>query len=242
MAKFMHPLAAKTAQVAEILETALGIPQRDQPLPPLDVLMLTLLSQNTNDRNRDRAYQRLRERFPIWSEVLQADVRDIAAAIRPAGLSNQKSQRMQAILRWIEARAGQLTLDWICGRDPQEMMTTFCQLKGIGVKTMAVVLLFACGVDIFPVDTHVHRLCKRLGLVPPETKSAEKTFALMQANVPPGKAFSLHLNLIRHGRTTCKARQPLCAQCPLTSLCAYYHQFVNHSPSVPSPKLGEGKG
>jgi endonuclease-3 len=103
-------------------------------------------------------------------------------------------------------------------------MQTFCQLKGIGVKTMAVVLTFSCGADIFPVDTHVHRLCRRLGLVPPETPSAKKTFELMQSRVPPGKAFSFHINLIEHGRQVCKARKPLCEQCPLTNVCEYYKQ------------------
>jgi endonuclease-3 len=106
--------------------------------------------------------------------------------------------------------------------DPQKAMDTFCQLKGIGVKTMSVVLTFSCGKDIFPVDTHVHRLCKRIGLVAPDTASAEKTFHLMKNRVPEGKAFSFHLNLINHGRTVCKARKPQCDQCPLTGYCDYY--------------------
>jgi len=218
----MDPLTAKTAQVAQILEEVMGIPPRDNPLPPLETLILTILSQNTNDRNRDTAYQRVRRQFPTWEEVMNADVRDIADAIRPAGLGNQKSRRIQDILRWIEARYGKLNLDGICALDPQAVMETFCQLKGIGVKTISVVLMFSCGVDIFPVDTHVHRLCKRLGLVPPNTTAPEKTFALMQARVPQGKAFSLHINLITHGRTICKARQPLCARCSLTTVCDYY--------------------
>jgi endonuclease-3 len=218
----MDALAAKTAQVAHILERTMGVPQRENPLNPLDNLMLTILSQNTNDRNRDIAYQRLRNRFPVWEDVLNAEVKDIAEAIRPAGLANQKSQRIRDILRWIYDHYENLNLDFLCEMNPQEVMETFCQLKGIGVKTIAVVLMFSCGVDIFPVDTHVHRLCRRIGLVPPETKSPEKTFTLMQDNVPKGKAFSLHINLINHGRTICKARQPLCEQCPLTKICDYY--------------------
>jgi endonuclease III len=190
-------------------------------LPPLDNLMLTLLSQNTNDRNRDVAYQRLRQRFPTWEAVLAAPVEQVADAIRPAGLANQKSQRMQAILRWIQTTYGALNLDCLCDMDPQDAMQTFCQLKGIGVKTMAVVLTFSCGKDIFPVDTHVHRLCKRIGLVPPDTPSAEKTFALMQPLVPAGKAFSFHINLITHGRTICLARKPACDRCSLREMCDY---------------------
>jgi len=125
----MDTLAAKTAQITHILEEVMGIPPRNNPLPPLDALILTILSQNTNDRNRDTAYQRLRHRFPTWEDMLHADVRDIADAIRPAGLGNQKSRRIQDILRWIEARYGKLNLDGICAMDPQEVMDTFCHSK-----------------------------------------------------------------------------------------------------------------
>lgn len=224
----MDTLKEKTAKVTQILEKTMGVPQRTNPLDPLENLIVTILSQNTNDRNRDTAYQRLKYRFPNWEAVINADVKEIADAIRPAGLSNQKSRRIQEILRWIHARYGALNLDFICNMDPREVMDTFCKLKGIGVKTMSVVLAFSCGVDIFPVDTHVHRLCRRIGLVSPDTKSPEKTFYLMQTRVPQGKAFSFHLNLIKHGRTICKARKPLCEQCSLTEVCDYY---AKNSPS-----------
>lgn len=216
------PGKRKTAQVAGILEETMGIPRRENPLPPLDNLILTVLSQNTNDRNRDIAYQRLRDRFPSWEAVMRAAGEEIVEAIRPAGLANQKGQRIQEILQWIQKQYGALDLDCLCDMDPQVAMETFCKLKGIGVKTMAVVLTFSCGKDIFPVDTHVHRLCRRIGLVPADTKTAEKTFELMQSRVPTGKAFSFHINLINHGRSICKARKPLCEQCPLTGFCEYY--------------------
>lgn len=218
----MNPWYVKTRLVAEMLEAAMGIPPQDNPLPPLDNLMLTMLSQNTNDRNRDMAYGRLRERFPTWEAVLEADATEVVDAIRPAGLANQKGERIQAVLRWIQARYGRLNLDALCDMDAQTAIDTFCQLKGIGVKTMAVVLTFSCGKDVFPVDTHVHRLCKRIGLVPPNTSSAEQTFELMRTQVPEGKALSFHLNLINHGRAICKARKPLCDQCPLTRHCDYH--------------------
>ena len=218
----MDKLAKKTVCTALILEDFLGIPVFQNPLPPLDNLMLTLLSQNTNDVNRDKAYQTLRNRFPTWEMVMNADGREIAEAIRSAGLANQKSQRMQEILRWIYDQYGKLDLAFLCDMEPQEVIETFCQLKGIGIKTISVVLAFSCGVDIFPVDTHVHRLCNRIGLVNPPTTSAEKTFSQMQSRIPAGKAFSFHLNLIKHGRTLCKARKPLCEQCPLRQLCDYY--------------------
>jgi endonuclease-3 len=220
----MDTLTQKTAEVATRLEEELGIPYEENPLPPLENLMLTLLSQNTNDVNRDKAYQRLRQRFPDWKAVMQADVTDVADAIRVAGLANQKSQRMQNILRWIFQQYGGLNLDVLCRMDPQEAIDTFCQLKGIGIKTISVVLAFSCGVDIFPVDTHVHRICNRIGLVKPATKSAEHTFERMQTRVPEGKSFSFHLQLIHHGRTICRARKPLCEQCPLKSLCDRYQE------------------
>ncbi|MBD3307806.1 endonuclease III [candidate division KSB3 bacterium] len=222
----MDALAEKTAVVAKLLEERLGIPQRDHAVPPLDTLMVTVLSQNTNDVNRDKAYQRLLERFASWEAVMQAEVAEVAEAIRPAGLANQKSERMQDILRWIHRQYGSLSLEVLCEMEPQEAIDTFCQLKGIGIKTIAVVLAFSCGADIFPVDTHVHRLCNRIGLVKPPTKSAEKTFERMQARVPEGKAFSFHINLITHGRTLCKARKPLCEACPLHQHCDYYAEQV----------------
>ena len=222
----MNPVYEKTRLVAEALERAMGIPIQKNPLPPLENLILTVLSQNTNDHNRDIAYHRLRERFPSWEVVMRADVDDVIEAIRPAGLANQKGERIQTILRWIQGQYGRLNLDVLCEMDDREAIATFCQLKGIGVKTMAVVLTFSCGKDVFPVDTHVHRLCKRIGLVPPDTPSAERTFHLMRDRVPAGKAFSFHLNLINHGRTICKARKPLCVQCPLTLYCDYYASEV----------------
>ncbi|MDY0093320.1 MAG: endonuclease III [Candidatus Vecturithrix sp.] len=217
----MKKLTEKTARTALMLEEVLGIPEIYDPLPVLDNLMLTLLSQNTNDINRDKAYHALRKRFPTWEAVMHADVKEIADAIRIAGLANQKSQRMQAILQWIYAQYGKLDLAFLCEMDKQEVIETFCQLKGVGIKTISVVLAFSCGVDIFPVDTHVHRLCNRIGLVKPSTTSPEQTFHQMQARVPAGKAFSFHLNLITHGRTICKARKPLCMQCPLRHVCDY---------------------
>ncbi len=218
----MTELTEKAAHINALLEQTYGIPPRDNPLPPLDNLMLTLLSQNTNDVNRDQAYQTLRARFPSWHDVMLADVAAVADAIRNAGLANQKSARMQAILRWIHDEYGQLNLDMLCTMNPADVIQTFCQLKGIGIKTISVVLAFSCGVDIFPVDTHVHRLCNRIGLVTPPTKSAEQTFTQMQGRFPAGKAFSFHLNLITHGRSICKARAPRCSQCPLTAWCDDY--------------------
>jgi endonuclease-3 len=211
----------KVVNIVAALEEKFGIPQRKTNHDPLSNLILTVLSQNTNDKNRDQAYKRLKERFPTWEQVMQADGKEIEDAIRPGGLAHQKSERIQNILKWIHQEYGSLNLDSLCMMNPEEAIEKFCQLKGIGVKTISVVLMFSCGVDIFPVDTHVHRICRLLGLVPQNT-SAEKTFWLMQPFIPKGKSFSLHMNFLKLGRTICLARKPRCEQCPINQYCDYY--------------------
>ncbi len=211
----------KVAKIIKVLEAEFGIPRRKSVLDPMSNLILTVLSQNTNDKNRDRAYQRLKERFPTWEQVMFANVKEIEEAIRPGGLAQQKSERIQNILKWIHEEYGSFKLDFLCTMNPAQAIKKFCQLKGIGVKTISVVLMFSCGIDIFPVDTHVHRICRLLGLVP-EKASAEKTFWLMQPVVPKGKSFSLHMNFLKLGRTICLARRPRCKQCPISDLCNYY--------------------
>jgi endonuclease III len=213
-------LKTTVAATVTLLEQKFGCPENKLEIKPLDNLMLTILSQNTNDKNRDLAYQRLRERFPTWEQVMTADIAEIGEAIKPAGLWQQKSQRIRDILIWINKTYGRLNIDFLCEMTPQEAIDLFCTQKGIGVKTISVVLLFSCGIDIFPVDTHVHRLCRRIGLVP-DNVSAEKTFWLMKDLVPKGKSLSLHINLLKLGRTICLARKPNCPQCPLNKFCEF---------------------
>ncbi len=208
----------KTAKITTLLEEAFGEPLWQGQGKPLNSLIKTILSQSTNDRNRDVAYKRLRERFPEWEMVMNAPQEEIAEAIRPAGLSNQKSRRIKDILDWIKQSYNTFDLSFLCDSDPEEVMRTFLQLKGVGIKTISVVLMFSCGHDIFPVDTHVHRICRRLKLVP-DNASAEKTHWLMQPLVPPGKSYSLHINFLRLGRTICRAQKPKCPECKLNSLC-----------------------
>ena len=210
----------RTAEITAILERAQGEPKWRGPSDPLDDLVRTLLSQSTNDNNRDLAYGRLRERFPTWREVMEAPREQVEEAIRPAGLGNQKSGRMIEMLRWIEKEFGGLDLGFLHEMPVEEAFERFTAVKGIGVKTIAVVLMFACGRDVFPVDTHVHRICRRLGLVP-EGADAVKTFRLMADLVPPGKSYSLHMNLLRFGRTVCTARKPRCPECPLYKVCPW---------------------
>ncbi|OQX94509.1 hypothetical protein B6I21_09385 [candidate division KSB1 bacterium 4572_119] len=211
----------KAVQVTELLEEKFGIPPRDNVMDPLSALILTVLSQSTNDKNRDHAYRRLREKYPNWEEVMNGDVNIIADAIRPGGLANQKSERIKAILKWIKDEYGSLNLDSLCDMDTDAIIEKFTQLKGVGVKTISVVMMFSCGIDIFPVDTHVHRICRRLGFLP-EKATAEKTFWVMRPLVPKGKSYSLHMNFLKLGRTICFARKPKCEICPVSGVCEFY--------------------
>jgi endonuclease-3 len=204
--------------IADRLESKFGKPERKRSGKFLNSLIRTVLSQSTNDRNRDVAYNRLRQRFPDWQKVKDASLEEITEAIRPAGLSNQKSKHIKELLEWIDKTYGTFDLDFLCDEKTDEVIDAFMQRRGVGIKTISVVLMFACGVDIFPVDTHVHRICRRLGLVP-ENASAEKTHLLMQPLIPEGRSFSLHINMLSLGRTLCKARHPSCPACPLNDLC-----------------------
>ncbi len=191
--------------------------------PGLDAvaeLVSTILSQNTNDRNRDRAYEQLRARFPSWEAVRDAPVEEVAAAIRTAGLSQAKAPRIQAALRRISAERGAITLDFLAGLPLEEARAWLMALDGIGPKTAAIVLLFAFSRPAFPVDTHIYRVARRLGLVP-EGASREKAHVVMEELLPPAVYYAAHLNLIRHGRETCHPQRPACAHCILWDLCPH---------------------
>ncbi len=219
----------KTAWFVQKLEEHFGEPVWKGRRSPIDSLIKTVLSQSTNDRNRDRAYEELRKRLPSWAEVAEADPREIADAIRVAGLANQKSVRIRDILQWLAQNNGGYELDKLCEMDIHQALDWLGHLKGIGVKTLAVVLMFACGRDVFPVDTHVHRIVRRLGLVP-QNADPVKTFWMMAELVPPGKSYSFHMNLLKLGRTICKARNPNCSACPLRQKCAYYKLSTADAP------------
>jgi endonuclease-3 len=211
---------AKT--VHEKLLAYYGEPQWRNPLPPVAELVSTILSQNTNDTNRDRAFEALRERFPTWEEVRDADEQAVIDAIRPAGLANQKGPRLQQALREITGyNEGELSLDFLRDFTTQEAIDWLKDLKGVGPKTAAIVLLFSLGRPAFPVDTHVYRVTGRLGLRPAKM-SAERAHVYLGELFPPESYYAAHLNLIRLGREICHARQPECAVCPLREVCAYY--------------------
>ncbi len=212
--------ARKTRKVAAELEEFLGIPAKPRRAEPaLDCLIATLLSQNTNDRNSHQAWVTLRTRYPTWERVAHAPTKSLAKAIEVGGLKNQKARRIKQILRGIKEQVGKYDLGNLKRKSEREVLEYLTSMEGVGVKTAACVLVFSLGRDVFPVDTHIHRLCNRLGLV--QTKNAEHTFDAMQPLVPEGKAYSFHVNLIRFGRRVCKAQNPLCGQCPLFDLCSF---------------------
>jgi endonuclease-3 len=185
---------------------------------PLDELILTVLSQHTSDVNAERAFDALRDTFSTWDDVVRAPVVAVADAIRSGGLANTKAPRIQEILRAVDEREGRYDLSWLRDASDEEVRTYLTSLPGVGPKTAAVVLSFALGRDTFPVDTHVHRVSKRLGLVP-ATASAERAGRLLHELVPDGLRTQLHVALIRLGREICKAPIPRCRECPLKDLC-----------------------
>lgn len=216
-------LRAKYRAVAAELRATYGNPTWRPHLSPVDELVSTILSQNTNDANRDRAFERLRARFPTWEEVRDAPFEAVIDAIRPAGLAYQKGPRIQAALRYLTETQGRVTLDHLEAMSLDEARAWLTGINGVGPKTAAIVLLFAFGRPAFPVDTHVHRVSKRLGLIGPKT-TAEQAHDRLEQIVPPEDYLIFHLNMIAHGRTLCHAREPMCERCPLTTLCDYYQR------------------
>jgi endonuclease-3 len=192
---------------------------------PLEELILTVLSQNTSDTNRDRAFSALRARFPAWEDVAAARTSSIAAAIKPGGLSNVKAPRIKAILRKIRERQGSLDLSWMRDASDAEVAAYLSDLPGVGPKTVACVLAFSLQRPALPVDTHVHRVAERLGFYPRGTSAASAHVALAET-VPPRKRVELHVGLIRLGRAICRAGRPRCEICPLRELCPSAPRFL----------------
>ena len=219
---YQPPTRERVARVRRRLRFVYGIPTMAPHGHPIAELILTVLSQSTNDRNRDVAYLRLRERLPSWEQVRDAPRERVERAIRPGGISKVKSGRLQAILRAItvDARdpAHELSLDWLAGASVREGRDYLVGLPGVGRKTAACVLLFALGKREVPVDTHVSRVGIRLGLLPAGAPF-EVLHDRMLALTTRGAELELHVNLLRHGRRTCQARRPRCELCALEPLC-----------------------
>lgn len=222
------PTRAQVIRVRERLREVYGIPRMQPHGHPIAELVLTVLSQSTNDRNRDVAYLRLRERLPSWEAVMRAPVEEVEEAIRPGGISKVKSARIQAILRAIAADPRDpdhdLSLDWLKDAPIEEARDYLTALPGVGRKTAACVLLFAYGRRDVPVDTHVSRVGMRLELLRPGAPF-EQLHDQMLALTPPGEELELHVNLLRHGRRTCHAQRPACGECALRRMCPSADQF-----------------
>jgi endonuclease-3 len=204
--------------IASRLRKRFGPLEPPRRADPLDELILTVLSQHTSDVNADRSFEGLRDRFPTWAEVASAPTAAVADAIRSGGLADTKAPRIQAILREVREREGAYDLSGLRAMTDAGARAYLISLPGIGPKTAAVVLSFALARDAIPVDTHVHRVTMRLGLVPPKA-SAERADRILHDLVPEGLRTELHVGLIRLGREICKAPTPRCRGCPLADLC-----------------------
>ncbi len=203
---------------------AFGQPVWRTPLPPVDELVSTILSQNTNDINRDAAFDRLKQRFPGWEAVMNADPNQVIDAIRIAGLANQKGPRIQQALKDIsDHNGGKLDLQFLKDLPLEDARKWLMDIKGVGPKTAAIVLLFSMGIPAFPVDTHIYRVTGRLGLRPMNL-NVEKAHAYLEERIPEAYFYDLHLNLIRLGREVCGARKWFCYRCPVEDLCPFEHK------------------
>ncbi len=223
-------LRQKAAEIYRRLLDAYGEPDWRPRYPPLEELIITTLAQNSTDHNALMAYRRLRERFPSWEAVMNAPVEAVIDAVRPAGLTNQKGPRIQAILRKVWQEQGAFDLSFLGELSTEEAEAWLTSIKGIGHKTASIVLLFCFNRPTFPVDTHVSRVSRRLGIVP-ERASTRQIRAVWEHLVPAEWYYPLHLNLIRHGRQICKARRPQCARCVVQDVCDFYRE----QEAIPAP-------
>lgn len=223
-ADFREPATAgedkPVAYIIQNLERTYGVPSNEREHDPLDMLIQIILSQATSDINSDRTFAALKKRFPDWDALLRARESTVAETIRSGGLANQKASVIKSVLRQIKEQRGTLNLDFLHQLPAEEAARYLQQFRGLGPKTIACTLLFACRKEVFPLDTHIFRILRRVGLIPQKCTDA-RAHAIMNEIVPPGKFYSFHVNLIRHGRTLCRPRDPLCERCPIIEYCDY---------------------
>ncbi len=213
---------SKVAKCIAILENEYGVPQPDG-IDPVDLLVMTILSQNTSDTNSLRAFALLKGAFCNYEKALAASDEAVADAIRPGGLAEIKARRIKEALVRIKQDAGAISLSFLADMGKKEAMAYLISLPGVGPKTASVVLLFAFSMPFLPVDTHVYRVSRRLGLLAEDVRP-EKAQPILERIVPVEKYLSLHLNLITHGRLICRARLPRHEECALRNCCGYYLQ------------------
>ena len=229
----------KIAAVADGLDAAYGVRRWRRHGPPLDELISTVLSQHTSDANTARAFRSLKDAFPDWEAVRVAPTPAVADAIRAGGLAAIKAPRIQAILDAILAERGALDLDHLDALPLPEAKRWLLALHGVGPKTAACVLLFSLGKPALPVDTHVHRVAKRIGLIGPKV-GAEAAHEALEAGLggDAARVYSFHLNAIAHGRAICTARRPFCGRCPVRDCC----DFFRANPDRAAPRGGSETG
>lgn len=215
----------KIRGVIQLLKQEYGEHRYTARVNPLDILVETILSQNTTDRNSSMAFNSLRKKFPRWEMLLKADSRKVERAIHSGGLPGIKARRIKHVLNEIRRRRGKLELDFLKGMSADEAMRFLRSIKGIGPKTASVLLIFRFNKPLMPLDTHNLRVAKRLGIIP-QKMSPEKAHELMNRLVPDEEKKSLHINFILHGRRICTARNPKCSICVINSLCEYYRTVI----------------
>ena len=217
----------KIKKIRQQLIDAYGKPEWRNPLPPVDELISTILSQNTKDVNRDAAFTQLMADFLDWGSVMQAPTSEVVESIRTAGLANQKGPRIQKALRDIaDHTGGKIDLSFLRDMPREEARDWLMDIKGVGPKTAAIVLLFSLDIPAFPVDTHIYRVTGRIG-IRPKALSVEKTHEYLEEHIPDDAYYDLHLNIIRLGRQVCGARKWHCYRCPIETLCSFEDKQLN---------------
>ena len=211
--------------IIQNLERTYGVPENRRPSRPLDMLIKIILSQATSDANSDRTFAALRKRFPTWDAALRARTSTLAETIRAGGLANQKAAVIKDVLAQVRAERGALDLDFLHDLPDEEAVRYLARFRGIGPKTIACTLLFACRKEVFPLDTHIFRILRRVGLIPQKCTDA-RAHEIMNRTVPAGKFYSFHVNLVRHGRAVCRPREPLCERCPIVEYCDYGQAMI----------------
>lgn len=207
------------------LERVYGVPENRRTSDPLDMLVKIILSQATSDTNSDRTFAALKKRFPAWGDVLRARESTLADTIRSGGLANQKAAVIRGVLKQIKETRKTFDLSFLHDLPTQEAITYLSGFRGIGPKTVACTLLFACRQETFPLDTHIFRILRRVGLIPAKCTD-KRAHEIMDAIVPRGKFYSFHVNLVRHGRALCRPREPVCEQCPIVEYCDYGQERI----------------
>jgi endonuclease-3 len=215
----------KIPYIMQNLHAVYGMPECERNVDPLDCLIETILSQSTTNINSQRAFENLKQRFTDWEDVRRAPVTSIEATIRCGGLARQKSVIIKRILNEINDKCGSFDLSFLRTAPLEKAKAFLSGFKGVGPKTLACVLLFACNRPVFPIDTHIFRIARRLQLIPEKCRDQE-AHEMMEQIIPPERLYEAHINLIRHGRKVCRPQKPQCEQCVIVDYCQYYRTQV----------------